>query len=173
MKKPLHFRSVSIIEGWTDVDVDVLLHRRGSDFTIYRNEYATRGASVVGERDSLLLCSIVYDLMADEKAGVESVSFENYSIKVRHSPVVPTGYVNQIIEDSCRREGYVPIEGMRDLDSFYRGLRVSELDSPGVIARVLWRSIAARAKSFLSQLWDDLQSHASYLTRNPRPRRKL
>lgn len=148
MTKPLHIvEGFTGLSSFTDVEVDVLLHRRGSDFTIYRNGYVQHGPDVMIDKDSPLLQSIVFGLMASETCGVEHIRIQNYLLSVHHSKAVSKEYIIDMIMRACTDAGYTVINQPRQMGSPYRGLRVSELDSPKLCWRVFWRSIVTRLPS--------------------------
>lgn len=153
MTKPLHILSTFTgLDSFTQLEVDALLHHRGSDFTVYRNAYALRGVDVMTEKDSSLLQMIVYSLMASDSCGVESIRCENYSIMVHHSRAVSGTYIYETVLDACRDAGYLPIEKARESGSPYRGLLVSELNSPRLAAIVLWRSTVRATRELVRSI---------------------
>jgi len=106
LKKLLHMLMTYSYIGYTHIEVDDLLHTRGTDFSIYRNEFAARGADVVGEKDTDLLQMIVFELMTNRHSGVESMRVENYRLEIRHSRAVTGEYVLGLAANAAKDAGY-------------------------------------------------------------------
>jgi len=164
LAKLLHIVSTfSGLPSITQVEVDELLHTRGSDFTVFRNKYDVEGADVLGEQDRPLLRMINDHLMADEHCGVEYVEVKKYELRIHHSTAVSPDYVLEVVREACRDGGYQLIEEPRQPGPVSRGLRVSELDSPLLVLMVLWRSITTRLRALPRKAAESLKNATANL----------
>jgi hypothetical protein len=87
-------------EQWLEFDFNVLLHKRGSDWWVYKNQWdkADLGALFLldDESDTELIQLLVSSLMADD-TGVYSIMVTPYTLKVFKSAAVDDQSIVDII----------------------------------------------------------------------------
>lgn len=120
-----------------------LVHECGSDYVIYKRNWRKAGF----RPGTTELGAVVAAALMQDGTGVESVELRSYVVQACSlSSALSSSYVIEAVRTALRKNGYTIIDQPREVGSPYKGLQVSELDSPYLIARVLVRSTALRCK---------------------------
>jgi hypothetical protein len=152
--KPLHISWRGGEIPIYDVTFDVVLHTRGTDFNLYRNEWDKRGEGCLTENDSPLLMQIAGELLGKD-TGVSMVSVRNYDLTMYGAATYSESFVKHVVFQACRDAGYTLVYQPRQLEETYALLRVSGHDHPLIVARVLgaslkhWWSYDVRRKPYV------------------------
>lgn len=77
------------------VDFDALLHRRGTDWIVYKNSWDA-GITISDASDSTLICELVESMM-DDFSGVSEVQVKNYRVVLKHSRAVTTERLIELV----------------------------------------------------------------------------
>jgi len=118
-------------------EFDRLAHKAKSDYTLYKrnwHEIGTKpGTSEFGQ--------IVVEALMRDNTGVGAVEVRSYVVQAHGiSGAVSSSVIIYAVKNALRKHGYTLVEQPRELGSPYLDLRVSQLDSPRLVAIVLWQS---------------------------------
>ena len=91
--------------GQLNVDFSAVLHMRGTDFTIFRNQYIAEGDQIFDDSDNDTFKAIIRALMSDE-AGVEKIHVRNFSLILVKSSAVLDDDIIRLIADAIRSVGH-------------------------------------------------------------------
>lgn len=97
------YKAWSMTDSMMDIDFDVRLQRRGTDFTVYANTGYQPHMN-----DSALLKNILGSLVNDD-SGVGRVQVKPYSLCVFHSKAVDADSILARIASACRNVNMTPL----------------------------------------------------------------
>lgn len=84
------------------------LHKRGTDWRVFKNEYDKTSGDVFESGDSLLLRFVIETLMQDD-AGVLRLDITPYTIVIKHSGATPKQDLEARVLYAIRRMGITPV----------------------------------------------------------------
>ena len=118
-------------------EFDQLAHNAESDYWLYKRNWRGTGF----QPGTTELGRIVAETLLQDGSGVGMVQVRSYIVQAAElSDAVRGSVFIEAVKNALRKRGYTLIEQPRELGSPYLDLRVSQLDSPRLVAIVLWQS---------------------------------
>lgn len=93
------FYTIDKNPGVLFVDFDTLLHKRGTDWIVYKNNWDRskyQFNDTFTEHDTNLVCELVRSIM-DDFSGADEVQVKNYRVVLKHSRAVTTDRLIELV----------------------------------------------------------------------------